>query len=77
MRLKKVASTGKSSKQTQHGSSLCGCGGRVWLEEDPPMDDDFEVGLAAVGVVSFSLPLMGFEELLFESYSNANAVEPV
>jgi len=41
------------------------------------MDDDFEVGLAAVGVVSFSLPLMGFEELLFESYSNANAVEPV
>ena len=51
----------------------------MWLEEeeDPPMDDDFEVGLAAVGVVSFSLPLMGFEELLFESYSNANAVEPV
>ena len=42
----------------------------MWLEEedDPPVDDNFEVDLAAVGVVSFPLPLsMGFEELLFES----------
>jgi len=40
----------------------------VLEEEDPPVDDNFEVDLAAVGVVSFPLPLsMGFEELLFES----------
>jgi hypothetical protein len=32
------------------------------------VDDDFEVDLEAVDVVSFPLPLaMGFEELLFES----------
>ena len=37
-------------------------------DDDPPVDDDFELDLEAVDVVSFPLPLaMGFEELLFES----------
>jgi len=68
MRLNVLASTCKSSKQTQHVSaSLCGCGGSV--VEDDPADDDFEVELEAVDVVSVALPFlsMGVEELEFES----------
>ena len=36
-------------------------------EEDPPVDDDFEVDFEALDVVSFSLPFaMGCEELVLE-----------
>ena len=32
-------------------------------EDDPPVDDDFEVDLEAVGVVSFAMPFVGLEAL--------------
>ena len=38
-------------------------------DDDPPVDDDFEVDLEAVDVVSFLLLFMGFEELVLESIS--------
>jgi hypothetical protein len=38
-------------------------------EDDPPVDDDFEVDFEAVDVVSFLLLFMGFEELVLESIS--------
>jgi len=69
MRANALLSTCKSSKQTQHVSaSLCGCAGL--LDDDPAEEeDDFEVDLEAVDVVSFALPLVGigFDELEFES----------
>jgi hypothetical protein len=40
-------------------------------EDDPPVDDDFELDLEAVDVVSFLLLFMGFEELVLESISMA------
>ena len=58
MRANAIASTCKSSKQTQHASaSLFGCGGLV---NDDPMEeeDDFEVELDAVDVVSFALAVV-------------------
>ena len=69
MRANVLLSTCKSSKQTQHVSaSLCGRGGLV-LEDDPAVDDNFDVDLEAVDVVFVALPFlsMGFEELEFES----------
>ena len=38
-------------------------------DDDPPVDDDFEVDLEAVDVVSYLLLFMGFEELVLESIS--------
>ena len=37
--------------------------------DDPPVDDDFELDLEAVDVVSFLLLFMGFEEFVLESIS--------
>ena len=54
MRVNASASTGKSSKQMQHGSaSLCGY--------DDPAEEDDEVELASVNVVSFALQLVALE----------------
>ena len=69
MRQNPLASTGKSSKQTQHRSAcLCGCAGLV---DDDPADeeDDFEVELDAVDVVSFALAVgsLGFNALVSDS----------
>ena len=66
MRTNVLASTCKSSKQTQHVSaSLCGCAGLV--DDDPPAeeDDDLEVNME----VSFVLVVgsLGFNELELES----------
>jgi hypothetical protein len=72
-----LASTGKSSKQTQHVSaSLCGCAGLV---DDDPADEDveveFEVELEAVDVVSFALTRvsLGFNALVSGSILAATA----
>ena len=69
MRANILASTCKSSKQTQHVSaSLCGCAGLV--DDDPAEeDDDFEVELEAVDVVSFVLAVvsLGFNALVSDS----------
>ena len=69
MRTNVLASTCKSSKQTQHVSaSLCGCAGLV--DDDPAEEeDDLEVELEAVDVVSFVLEVgsLGFDELELES----------
>ena len=69
MRANVLQSTGKSSKQTQHRSAcLCGCAGLV---DDDPADeeDDFEVELDAVDVVSFALAVgsLAFNALVSES----------
>jgi hypothetical protein len=66
MRASVVASTCKYSIQNKHiSASVCGCAGLV---DDPADEDDFEVELEAVDVVSFALPFaMGFNELEFES----------
>jgi hypothetical protein len=69
MRENIALSTGKSSKQTQHVSaSLCGCAGLV--DDDPAdeEDDDFEVELEAVDVVSCALAVvsLAFKALEFE-----------
>ena len=69
------ASTGKSSKQTQHVSaSWCGCTGLV--DDDPAEeDDDFEVDLEAVDDVSFALAIVsvGFNTLASDSILAATA----
>ena len=70
MRENALASTGKSSKQTQHRSAcLCGCGGLV--DDDPAdeEDDDFELELEAVVVDSCALAVvsLGFNALVFDS----------
>jgi len=69
MRANVSSSTCKSSKQTQHVSaSLCGCAGLV--DDDPAEEeDDLEVELEAVDVVSFVLEVgsLGFNELELES----------
>ena len=67
MRANVLLSTCKSSKHTQHVSaSLCGCGGLV--EDDPAVDDDFEVDSEAMDVISFTFPFaMSCEANLFES----------
>ena len=75
MRANALLSTGKSSKQTQHRSaSLCGCAGSV---EDDPADeeDDFEVDLEAVDVVSCALAVvsLGFKALVSDSILVATA----
>ena len=72
MRENASQSTGKSSKQTQHRSaSLCGCDGLV--DDDPAEeDDDFEVDLDAVDVVSFALAVVSVA-LLSKSISVATA----
>jgi hypothetical protein len=69
MRPNVILSTCKYSKQTQHRSAcLCGCAGLV---EDDPADeeDDFEVELDAVDVVSFALAVgsLGFNALVSDS----------
>ena len=64
-----MVSTCKSSKQTKHVSaSFCGCAGVV-VVNPAEEDDDFELDLEAVDVVSFGPPVvfMGFIELEFES----------
>ena len=75
MRLNVLASTCKSSKQTQHVSaSLCGCAGLV--DDDPAEeDDDFEVELEAVDDVSFALAVvsLGFNALVSDSILAATA----
>ena len=69
MRTNVLASTCKSSKQTQHVSaSLCGCAGLV--DDDPAEEeDDLEVELEAVDVVSFVLAVvsLGFNALVSDS----------
>ena len=70
IRANAATSTCKSSKQTQHVSaSLCGCAGLV--DDDPAdeEDDDFEVELEAVDVVSFVLAVvsLGFNALVSDS----------
>ena len=78
MRENALASTGKSSKQTQHRSAcLCGCGGLV--DDDPAEeDDDFEVDLEAVDDFSFALAVvpLGFKALVFDSILAATAPVP-
>ena len=73
-----LKSTGKSSKQTQHASaSLCGCGGLVLVDDDPAEEeDDFEVELDAVDVVSFALAVvsLGSKALVSDSILAAMAL---
>ena len=75
MRANVVASTCKSSKQTQHVSaSWCGCAGLV--DDDPAEEeDDFEVDLEAVDVASFASAVvsLGFNSLASDSILAATA----
>ena len=76
MRTNALASTGKSSKQTQHASaSLCGCAGLV-DDDSAEEDDDFEVELEAVDVASFALAVvsLGSKALVSDSILAAMAL---
>ena len=77
MRPNALLSTCKSSKQTQHVSaSLCGCTGLV--DSDPAEeDDDFEVDLETVDVVSFALAVvsLGCNALASDSIRAATVPE--
>ena len=75
MRENALASTGKSSKQTQHRSAcLCGCA----LVDDDPAEEDvvFEVDLEAVDDVPFALAVvsLGFKVLASDSILVATAL---
>jgi len=75
MRANVLLSTCKSSKQTQHVSaSWSGCTGLV--DDDPAEEeDDFEVDLEAVDVVSFASAVvsLGFNALASDSILAATA----
>jgi len=78
MRVNFILSTCRSSKQTQHRSaSLCGCAGCGGLVDDDPAeeDDNFEVDLDAVDIVSFALAVvsLGFKVLASDSILVATA----
>ena len=77
MRTNVLLSTGKSSKQTQHRSAcLCGCAGLV--DDDPAEeDDDFEVELEAVDVVSCALAVVSSGSKALVSDSILAATAPV
>ena len=76
MRANALASTCKSSKQTQHVSaSWCGCTGLV--DDDPAEeDDDLEVDLEAVDVVCFASAVvsLGVNALASDSILAATAL---
>ena len=76
MRPNAALSTCKSSKQTQHVSaSSWGCCGLLVDDDPAEEDDDVEVELEAVDVVSCALAVVsvGFKALLSKSISVATA----
>ena len=76
MRTNVLASTCKFSKQTQHVSaSWCGCTGLV--VDDPREDDDFEVDLEAVDVVSVACSVVSLGANALASDSILAAMAPV
>ena len=76
MRENVLQSTCKSSKQTQHVSaSWCGCTGLV--DDDPAEEDDLEVDLEAVDVVSFASAVVSFGFNALASDSILAATAPV